>query len=75
MFAVEFFYKVCRIDDLVGAISVHMINGVFGTLAVGLFAEAPYATASGIGPINGLFFGGGLKQLAVQTLGSLSTLP
>lgn len=74
VFAVEFFDKVCLVDDPAGAISVHMISGIFGTLSVGLFAEAPYAEASGFGPINGLFFGGGWNQLGVQALGSLSTL-
>ncbi len=49
-----------KIDDPVGAIAVHGINGLFGTLAVGLFAAD-----------GGLFFGGGVALLGVQTLGVL----
>ncbi len=52
-----------RIDDPVGALSVHLANGVFGTLAVGLFAQDKITgTATG----NGLFFGGGFKLLGAQ---------
>lgn len=69
VFSVEFFDKVLHIDDPVGAISVHGVCGAWGTLAVGLFAEASYGEASGIGTINGLFFGGGWKQLGIQAIG------
>ena len=52
-----------RIDDPVGALSVHLVNGVFGTIAVGLFArDGLTGTATG----NGLFFGGGFKLLGAQ---------
>jgi Amt family ammonium transporter len=52
-----------RIDDPVGALSVHLVNGVFGTLAVGLFArDGLTGTSTG----NGLFFGGGFKLLGAQ---------
>ena len=54
------------IDDPVGAVSVHGFNGAWGTLAVGLFADANF----GGGP-NGLFFGGGLSLLGTQTIGVL----
>ncbi|MGV7929902.1 MAG: ammonium transporter [Spirochaetota bacterium] len=55
-----------RIDDPVGALSVHLVNGIFGTLAVGLFAQDKITgTATG----SGLFFGGGLKLLASQAIG------
>jgi len=64
--AVLFFDKM-MIDDPVGALSVHLVNGVFGTLAVGLFADA--AAAPVTGPANGLFFGGGLTQLWAQFVG------
>jgi Amt family ammonium transporter len=64
--AIEFVDKVLRIDDPVGAISVHGVCGAFGTLAVGLFAQESY------GGVNGLFFGGGLKQLIVQATGVVS---
>lgn len=55
-----------KIDDPVGAISVHGFNGLWGTLAVGLFADSNY----GGGP-DGLLLGGGLSLLGVQFLGSL----
>ncbi len=59
-----------KIDDPVGALSVHLVNGIFGTLAVGLFAQDKIAgTATG----NGLFFGGGFKLLGAQFTGVLAT--
>ncbi len=58
-----------KIDDPVGALSVHLVNGVFGTLAVGLFAQDGI-TGSSTG--NGLFFGGGFRLLGVQALGALA---
>ena len=67
--AVEFFDKVLHIDDPVGAISVHGVCGAFGTLCVGLFAQANYATSAGLEEINGLLFGGGWHLLGVQALG------
>ncbi len=63
--AVIFFDKV-RVDDPVGAISVHLIGGVFGTICLGLFAQdwvSPNTTG------NGLFFGGGTKLLMAQLTG------
>lgn len=59
-----------KVDDPVGAISVHLVNGIFGTLAVGLFAEDGI---TGVATGNGLFFGGGLKLLGVQFVGILAT--
>ena len=60
-----------HIDDPVGAVSVHCVNGVWGTLAVGLFA-AP--TACGYGnELAGLFYGGGFKFLCIQLLGAGAT--
>ena len=60
-----------HIDDPVGAVSVHCVNGVWGTLAVGLFA-AP--TALGYGnPAPGLLYGGSLHTLAIQALGVAAT--
>ncbi len=64
--AVLFFDKV-HLDDPVGALSVHLVNGVFGTLAVGLFADSSAAPVPG--PANGLFFGGGFGQLWAQFIG------
>jgi Amt family ammonium transporter len=63
--AVLMFDKL-KLDDPVGALSVHLVNGIFGTLAVGLFAQDKITgTATG----NGLFFGGGFKLLAAQAAG------
>ncbi|MHB8155873.1 MAG: ammonium transporter [Desulfocucumaceae bacterium] len=58
--AVGFFDRI-KADDPVGAIAVHGVNGTWGTLAVGLFAEK-----------GGLFYGGGLSMLSVQAIGVLS---
>jgi Amt family ammonium transporter len=69
VFAVLFFDRV-KIDDPVGALSVHLVNGVFGTLAVGLWADS--ASAPVAGPANGLFFGGGVTQLWAQLVGVLT---
>ncbi len=69
VFAVEFIDKKLKVDDPVGAVAVHGICGVWGTIAVGLFAQAAYGEASGAGAINGLFFGGGASQLLTQLYG------
>lgn len=65
-------YKL-HIDDPVGAVAVHCMNGIWGTLAVGLFATdtAPgYAIANASGEtIKGLFYGGGFELLGLQFLG------
>jgi Amt family ammonium transporter len=60
-----------KIDDPVGALSVHLVNGVFGTLAVGLFADKAVAAAIGTDSAalrNGFFVDGGLGQLGAQAL-------
>ena len=59
--SVLFFDKI-KIDDPVGATSVHLVSGVFGTLCVGLFAQAEF-TPNTTG--NGLFFGGGAGLLMI----------
>jgi Amt family ammonium transporter len=76
VFAVLFFDKI-QIDDPVGATSVHLVNGVWGTLAVGLFATGPGYKAfgvelygEGLGPAKGLLLGGGPGQLWIQFVGS-----
>ena len=69
---IEFVDKVLKVDDPVGAISVHGVCGAFGTIAVGLFAEPAYGTASGMGDSAGLFFGGGIKLLLTQLTGVVS---
>ncbi len=58
-------YKL-HIDDPVGAVAVHMLNGIWGTIAVGLFATT---SAPGNDSIQGLFYGGGFHQLGLQLLG------
>jgi len=58
-----------HIDDPVGAIPVHGMNGIWGTLAIGFFGRKSLGLA-----YNGLFYGGGLKQLGIQLLGSLSVI-
>ena len=65
--SVEFFDKVAKIDDPVGAISVHGVCGALGTVFTGLFA-------TGISTEKGLFYGGGLHFLGVQTLGVVSVI-
>lgn len=60
---VEFLDKKLHIDDPVGAVGVHMANGIWGTLAVGLFSTG----YDGVG--KGLFYGGGFKQLGIQLVG------
>ena len=61
-----------RIDDPVGAVAVHMMNGIWGTFAVGLFATdtAPGFAIAGIE--KGLFYGGGFHQLGLQCLGIIT---
>ena len=60
------FFDKLKIDDPVGATSVHLVCGVFGTLCVGLFAQAEF-TPNTTG--NGLFFGGGAGLLIKQLVG------
>jgi ammonium transporter, Amt family len=67
VFSVLFFDRV-KIDDPVGAISVHGVCGALGTLAVGLFASPRLIDAAGVGT-EGLFYGGGFAQLGTQALG------
>lgn len=64
------FFDRMKLDDPVGALSVHLVNGVFGTIAVGLFAEDKI---TGVATGNGLFFGGGFTLLGSQLLGVLAT--
>ena len=73
VFGVWFLDYKLRIDDPVGAVAVHCLNGIWGTLAVGLFATntAPgYSIANASGEeIVGLFYGGGFELLGLQLLG------
>jgi len=72
VFSVLFIERVFKIDDPVGAISVHGVCGVWGTLACGLFnAEGVLGT----GPVSsGLFYGGGSNQLISQLIGVIAAL-
>jgi Amt family ammonium transporter len=58
-----------RIDDPIGAVPVHALCGIWGTIAVGLFGQAVLGS-----PANGLFYGGGFGQLGIQCLGVLACL-
>ena len=60
VYGIEFVDKVLKIDDPVGAVGVHCINGILGTILTGAFAMD-----------GGLFYGGGFKFLGVQCLGVL----
>ena len=64
-----------KIDDPVGATSVHLVNGVFGTLCIGLFADSEWVKDAAGKPMmgTGLFTGGGPEQLIVQATGVLAT--
>ncbi|MDR1065115.1 MAG: ammonium transporter, partial [Oscillospiraceae bacterium] len=68
VFAVILFDRA-KIDDPVGATSVHLGCGVFGTICVGLFAQEGVTTLS---TVNGLFFGGGVSLLGVQLIGIIA---
>lgn len=61
-------FDALKLDDPVGATSVHLANGVFGTICVGLFAKEGVTTMS---TTNGLFMGGGASLLGVQLIGIL----
>lgn len=73
VFGVWFVDNVLHVDDPVGAVAVHMFNGIWGTIAVGLFAtsSAPGFELAGIK--EGLFYGGGFKQLGLQFVGMFIT--
>ena len=79
-FGVWFLDYKLHIDDPVGAVAVHCLNGIWGTLAVGLFAtsKAPgysipvNASADEFTALNGLFYGGGFQLLGRQALGVLT---
>ena len=84
VFGVWLLDNVLRVDDPVGAVAVHCLNGIWGTIAVGLFAtDTAPAFARGIGDGvtfganqiagKGLFYGGGFHQLGIQFVGMLST--
>lgn len=64
-----------RVDDPVGAVTVHGINGIWGTLCIGLFASGEFGATGPLGadnsaPVVGLFYGGGFQVLEAQIIGS-----
>ena len=69
VFGVWFLDEKLRVDDPVGAVAVHCLNGIWGTIAVGLFATT---SAPGNDSFTGLFYGGGLKLLGLQLTGFAS---
>jgi Amt family ammonium transporter len=65
-----------RIDDPIGAVPVHGICGIWGTLSLGLFASGEFGATGALGadntaPLKGLFYGGGFQVLIAQAIGSL----
>lgn len=70
VFGVWFCDYVVRVDDPVGAVAVHFCNGIWGTVAVGLFAT-PSAPGN---ELTGLFYGGGVSLLVTQVIGVVSVL-
>jgi Amt family ammonium transporter len=69
-----FFWDRLKIDDPVGAISVHGVNGAWGCLSLGLFADGTYGDGwNGVaGPVTGLFYGGGMSQLWAEIIGVIT---
>ncbi|WP_320442592.1 ammonium transporter [Ruminococcus turbiniformis] len=70
VFGVWFCDNVAHVDDPVGAVAVHCANGIWGTVAVGLFATTSVPEST----INGLFYGGGFRQLGIQLIGVVTVL-
>ncbi len=66
VFGVWFVDNVLHVDDPVGAVAVHMFNGIWGTIAVGLFATETAPGFASAGITEGLFYGGGISQLIKQ---------
>jgi Amt family ammonium transporter len=66
-----FLFDRIQIDDPVGAVSVHGVNGAWGCLSIGLFADGTYGDGwNGVpGTVTGLFYGGGLSQFWAELIG------
>ena len=77
VFGVWFLDNIIRVDDPVGAVAVHCMNGIWGTIAVGLFSTDTvpgYSLANAEGEkLLGLFYGGGFELLGIQFLGMICT--
>src|SRR5262249_44494881 len=68
-----------RIDDPIGAVPVHLVCGIWGTLSLGLFATGQFGVPAPTGVdtstlVKGLFYGGGMAQLMSQAIGSASVV-
>jgi ammonium transporter, Amt family len=70
VFAIDFIER-SGIDDPVGAVAIHLIGGVWGTLALGLFSQGNVFGATAVTK-NGLFWGGGFEQIGIQAIGLVS---
>ncbi len=71
-----FFFDRIKIDDPVGAISVHGVNGAWGCLSLGLFADGTYGDGwNGVsGTVTGLFYGGGMSQFWAELIGVVTCI-
>ena len=77
IWSVLFVERVLKVDDPVGAVSVHGVCGAFGCLSIGLFATGEYGAGwNGVANLapTGLFYGGGLGQLAAESIGVLANV-
>ncbi|NWJ50231.1 MAG: ammonium transporter [Bacteroidetes bacterium] len=77
VFGGVYLLEYLRIDDPVGAVSVHGFAGIWGTLSLGLFASGEYGATGPMGadnsaPVKGLFYGGGFDVLKAQAIGSFT---
>jgi Amt family ammonium transporter len=77
VFGGVYLLEYLRIDDPVGAVSVHGFNGIWGTLSLGFFASGQYGATGPLGadnsaPVTGLFYGGGWSVLKAQAIGSFT---
>ncbi len=77
VFGGVYLLEYLRVDDPVGAFSVHGLNGIWGTLSIGLFACGMYGATGPTGaddssPVAGLFYGGGTEVLKAQAIGSFT---
>jgi ammonium transporter, Amt family len=77
VFGGVYLLEFLRIDDPVGAVPVHGLNGIWGTLSLGLFASGQFGATGPFGadnsaPVKGLFYGGGFDVLKAQAVGSFT---
>jgi Amt family ammonium transporter len=72
--AAFFIERVLKIDDPVGAIAVHGVNGAWGVISIGIFADGTYGDGwNGVpGTVKGLLYGGGSSQLAAEVIGVIA---